>query len=169
MSNALDLARNSYDMMLGYAQKLVADVPDDQMCAQPVPGRVLNHPAFLLGHLTWVHDNRAGALSGQPIGVVASHPEWKELFGMGAKPSSDRAQYPAKAELLKAFEESHAHLGEAAAKATPEALAQPGPEPMRARFPTVGHLMLGLMTAHFATHLGQLSAWRRAMGLPSVF
>jgi hypothetical protein len=168
MSGPLELARCTYDMMLGYGQKLVADVPDDQMCAQPVPGRILNHPAFLLGHLAWVNDSRASALSGQTIGAAAK-PEWKELFGMGAKPSADRARYPSKADLVKAFEEAHAHLGEAAAKATPDALAQPTPEPMRARFPTVGHMLLGLMTAHFATHLGQLSAWRRAMGLPSVF
>ncbi len=168
MADIFELARPTYNMMLGYGQKLVADVPDDQMCAQPIPDRVLNHPAFLLGHLAWAHDSRAAALTGQPAGM-ASDPKWKEIFGMGAKPSADRSLYPSKVELLKAFEESHARLGEAAAKATPDALAQPLPEPMRNRFPTVGNLVLGLMTSHFATHLGQLSAWRRAMGYPSVF
>jgi len=168
MPDIFELARPSYNMMLGYGQKLVADVPDEQMCAEPVPGQVMNHAAFILGHLAWVHDNRAGTLTGQTVGVAAK-PEWKELFGMGAKPSTDRSRYPSKAELVKAFEESHARFGDAAAKATAETLAQPTPEPMRARFPTVGHLVLGLMTSHFATHLGQLSAWRRALGFPSVF
>jgi hypothetical protein len=50
----------------------------------------------------------------------------------------------------------------------PEALARPAPERMRSRFPTVANVLLGLMTSHFASHLGQLSAWRRAVGLPSV-
>lgn len=168
MPDVFELARPSYNMMLMYGQKLVADVPDEKMCAQPVANRVMNHPAFLLGHLAWVNGNRAAALSGQPAGAAAK-PEWKELFGMGATPSTDRAKYPSKAELLQAFEESHARLGEAAAKATPEAFAAPTPEPMRNRFPTVGAMVLGLMTSHFATHLGQLSAWRRAMGFPSVF
>jgi hypothetical protein len=168
MPDALELARPVYNMMLGYGQKLVADVPDDQMCAQPVSGKVMNHPAFILGHLALVNDGRASALSGQTLGVAAKL-EWKEMFGMGAKPSSDRGRYPSKTELLKAFEEAHAHLGEAAAKATAEVLAQPAPEPMRSRFPTIGNMVLGVMTSHFATHLGQLSAWRRAMGLPSVF
>jgi hypothetical protein len=168
MPEIFELARPVYNMMLGYGQKLVADIPDDQMCAQPVEGRVMNHPAFILGHLAWVHDNRAAALNGQPPAGAAT-PEWKELFGMGSKPATERSKYPSKAELVKAFEESHARLGEAAAKATPDALAQPSPEPMRARFPTVGAMVLGLMTSHFATHLGQLSAWRRAMGFPSVF
>jgi len=53
--------------------------------------------------------------------------------------------------------------------ATSEALAQPAPERMRSRFATVGQMIYGLMTAHEATHLGQFSAWRRAIGLPSVF
>jgi hypothetical protein len=168
MPDVFELARPTYNMMLGYGQKLIADIPDEQMCAQPIEGRVMNHPAFILGHLAWANDNRAASLTGQqPAG--AANPQWKELFGMGSKPASDRSKYPSKAELLKAFEDAHARLGEAAAKATPEALAQPTPEPMRARFPTVGALVLGLMTSHFATHLGQLSAWRRAMGYPSVF
>lgn len=168
MADIFELARPTYNMMLGYGQKLVADVPDDQMCAQPIPDRILNHPAFLLGHLAWANDSRASALTGQPSGT-ATNPQWKELFGMGSKPSADRSRYPSKAELVKAFEEAHARLGDAAAKATADALAQATPEPMRNRFPTVGSLVLGLMTSHFATHLGQLSAWRRAMGYPSIF
>ena len=88
---------------------------------------------------------------------------------MGAKPLVDRSKYPAKAELLKALEEAHIRLADAVSKATPEALAEPAPERMRARFPTVGHTILALMTSHEASHLGQLSAWRRALGMPSVF
>ena len=49
----MDLILPAFELNLWYSQKLVADVPDEQMCAQPVAGRVLNHPAFLLGHLAW--------------------------------------------------------------------------------------------------------------------
>jgi hypothetical protein len=164
----IDLVRPVYDFALIYAQKLVADVPDDQMCAQPVAGRMMNHPAFILGHLALVHDGRAGALNGDPAGV-ALLPEWKELFNMGAKPLADRARYPSKAELLKALEAAHGRLAAAVATVPPEKLAEPAPEPMRARFPTMGHMLLGVMTSHYSNHLGQLSAWRRAMGFPSVF
>jgi len=164
----IDLVRPVYDFALGYAQKLVADLADDQMCAQPVAGRMMNHPAFLLGHLALVHDSRAGVLSGDPAGT-ALLPEWKELFSMGAKPLADRSRYPSKAELLKALEAAHGRLAAAVAATAPEKLAEPAPEPMRARFPTLGHMLLGLMTSHYSSHLGQLSAWRRAMGLPSVF
>jgi hypothetical protein len=33
---------------------------------------------------------------------------------------------------------------------------------------TVGHLVGHLLTTHFATHLGQLSAWRRLAGFAPV-
>jgi uncharacterized damage-inducible protein DinB len=161
----LDLALPVFNFNLGYAQKLVADVADDQMCAQPVEGRVMNHAAFTIGHLAWATDLALGMLGQTPAGAA----EWKELFGMGAKPLADRSKYPAKAALLKALEEAHVRLAAAVAKASPEALAQPAPERMRGRFPTMGHTLLALMTSHEASHLGQLSAWRRAMGLPSVF
>lgn len=160
----IELVLPTYNLNLAYAQKLAADVPEDQMCAQPVPGRVMNHPAFLLGHMAWASDSVAGMLDQQP-----THADWKELFGTGAKPLAERSRYPAKADLLKSLEDAHIRMAAALAKATPEALAAPAPERMRSRFPTVGHMALGLMTAHEGTHLGQFSAWRRAMGLPSVF
>ena len=34
---------------------------------------------------------------------------------------------------------------------------------------TVGDLVAHLMTTHLATHLGQLSAWRRLQGKPALF
>jgi hypothetical protein len=161
----LDLLRPTYDFALTYANKLVADIPDDQLAAQPVPGRAMNHAAFLLGHLAWANDNGAALL-----GLPRAHDDaWKDLFGMGARPLPDRARYPDKATLLAALAAAHARLADAVANATPEALAQPAPERMRRMFPTVGHMLAGLMTAHYANHNGQLSAWRRAMGFPSAF
>ncbi len=154
-----------YSFNLLYAQKLAADVPDEKMCAQPIDGKVMNHPAFLLGHLALVSDSAPGMLGQQPTAPAA----WKELFGMGAKVQADRKLYPAKAELLKALEDAHGRFVAALTKATPEELAKPAPERMRARFPTIVHLLHGMMTSHEAVHLGQFSAWRRAMGFPSAF
>ena len=160
----LELATDLYKVNLGYAQKLVADIHDDQLCAQPVAGRVMNHAAFVLGHLAWTSDSVVRLLGVQPTGAA----EWKDLVGMGAKPLSDRSRYPLKAALLKALEDAHGRLLAAVSSAKPEVLAQPAPEQLRSRFPTLGHLLLAMMTMHEATHLGQLSAWRRAQGLPSV-
>jgi len=74
-------------------RKLAADVPDEQMCAQPIAGRVMNHAAFILGHLAWASDNCMLLLGD----TRAFEDKYKELFGMGAKPLSDRSLYPTKA------------------------------------------------------------------------
>ncbi|HZU35634.1 MAG TPA: DinB family protein [Gemmataceae bacterium] len=158
----LELALPIYKLNLTYAQKLVADVPDEQFCAQPVSGRVLNHPAFVLGHLAWVSKRALGYVAqGAPSDV-----EGADLFGMGAVPQADRSRYPSKERLLGDLETAHAALAAAVSKARPEVLQQPAAERIRARFPTVEHLLLHMLTSHEATHLGQLSAWRRALGLP---
>jgi hypothetical protein len=39
---------------------------------------------------------------------------------------------------------------------------------LKGPLPTVGDLLAHLMTTHEAAHLGQLSAWRRLLGLPGV-
>jgi hypothetical protein len=160
-----ELLRPIYDFNLVYAQKLVADIPDERMCVQPVPGQVMNHAAFLLGHLAWTSDTVVGLLGVQPTGAAA----WKDTVGMGATPSDDRSLYPSKADLLEALADAHGRLIAALPNATPELLAQPAPERIRARFRTVGNALAGVMTAHESMHLGQLSAWRRAQGLPAVF
>jgi DinB superfamily len=170
----LDHALHIYGFTLGLAGKLVDDVADDQMCAQPVPGRVMNHGAFLLGHLAWTSDQGIALL--RPISPAAAAVSeaawndagWKELFAMGAKPLTDRSRYPSKAELLSALADGHSRFASVVGQLTPEDLAMPTPERMRTRFPTIGVLLTGLMTSHEASHLGQLSAWRRALGWPSL-
>lgn len=104
------------------------------------------------------------------LGLPRAHDDvWKDLFGTGAKPLPDRAAYPDKQTHLAALADAHARLADAVANATPESLAQPAPERLRRLFPTLGHMIAGLMSAHYASHNGQLSAWRRAMGYPSAF
>jgi hypothetical protein len=160
----MEALRPVYDFNLFYAQRLVADLAEADLCAQPIEGVVMNHPAFLIGHLAWANDNGVSIVGGTP--VLAT---FKELWGMGAKPSEDRSQYPSKADLIKTLEVSHERLAAAVGKYPKRLLKTPAPERMRKMFPTVGHMLLGLMTSHYAVHLGQLSAWRRAMGLPSAF
>jgi hypothetical protein len=50
-----------------------------------------------------------------------------------------------------------------------DGLAQPLPdERYRHIFPTIGHALLHILTAHAAVHVGQVSVWRRAFGLPPL-
>ena len=153
----------TYDRNLAYAHRLVADVPEEKMAVQPAPG--MNHPAWVLGHLVVVGDMVAGLLGQGP-----SAPEsWEPIFGNSSKPSADASAYPTKAELVAALEENSARLAEIVAATPPETFGMPLPkEEYRKHFPTIGDAVMYLLTFHDAVHLGQLSAWRRVQGMPSV-
>ena len=154
-----------YAFLLDYARKLVEGVEDDRFAVEPAPG--MNHPAWILGHLAICTD-----LALKQLGKPARCPEgWMELLGPGSKLQADRSAYPGKAELLNALAEGHEHVAHAASEADPSAMDEPHQVPIRfvrQWIPTVGVLVTHLMTTHEATHLGQLSAWRRAQGMPGV-
>lgn len=148
---------------LGYAQALVADVPDERMCEQPAG--YPNHPAWQIGHIALTCDSVGGMLGVDPALPAA----WKDLFGMGSQPTGDRPAYPSKSELTEALHSSHARLCDALRAADASLLAKPVPDEMlRNLFPTIGAVTISVLTAHQAIHLGQLSAWRKLAGLPSA-
>ena len=48
-------------------------------------------------------------------------------------------------------------------------LAKPLPDVRyRDRFPSIGYAAVHILSGHTALHLGQLTVWRRAMGLANV-
>ncbi len=160
----LELAFPIFDQNLVYSKQLVADLTEAQLVQQPVAGPMMNHPAWIIGHNAHVAYYAATFLGHAMKGPS----EWKELLGGSSKPQAERSLYPTKVDLLSALEDSHSDLKEAIRNAKPEQLAEPMPEKMRGRFPTVANLLMHILTAHEAVHLGQLSAWRRAFGLPAV-
>lgn len=149
---------------LDYARRLTADLNDDQLCAQPTAS-LMNHAAWVLGHLALVADFYA-CLLGRPSELP---PNWHSLFGMNSCPEPDRSRYPSKAELLAALEKAYANVEQAIQAQPPSFWDQPPADPRwQSRFPTNRHMLLAMLINHDATHLGQLSAWRRALGLPKV-
>jgi uncharacterized damage-inducible protein DinB len=151
---------HAYKMNLAFAKRLVGDVPADQMCAQP--HGIVNHPAWSLGHLVVAADH-----VGQALGLSADLPAgWEDKWKPGSTPSPDTGLYPGKDDLLRVMEQQHARVAQALSDADQAALAQPlANEQMRKYFPTVGDFAIFLMTSHEMDHLGQIAAWRRAMGL----
>jgi hypothetical protein len=148
---------------LEYGKKLVAEIVDEKMCVQPAPG--MNHAAWVIGHLTFVADSMIKVWDQSP-----SLPrEWVELFNLASKPTDDRMRYPSKAALVEAYEKAYHRLMEVVKGAPAEAFEREFPNPkLRGMLPTVGVAMVHILTSHHALHLGQLSAWRRAQGLPGV-
>ena len=148
-----------YGMNLKRAGRLVDDLTEEQMVAQP--SGVINHPAWTLGHLGATSDALAGML-----GLPSTFPDaWREACRMGSIPSGEAADYPGKAELLEQLRAQHQRVAEAVAAVDGERLQQPTPPRLRERFPTIGDFATALMTMHEGHHLGQLAAWRRALGL----
>lgn len=146
------------------AERLVHDVADEQMTRMPAAG--VNHPAWVLGHLTVSLTVVSGALG---IDEPLCPADWAEKFALGSKPIEDASAYPPKSELLNAFDNATAKVIDALAQATPDQLSAPNPsEEFRKRAATVGDAAVLLLTFHAAFHLGQLSTWRRVLGLPSA-
>jgi hypothetical protein len=160
----LDSEQKVNQLLMSYCQRLLADIPDERMTEQPLPG--VNHPAWILGHLAFSAD-RACSLLGAAKQLTA---EWVSLFGPGSKPSSSRSAYPSRDELLRAVEQGFERVRQQAATATPEQLAQPSTNPaMKEALPTVREGVTFLLTGHLGVHLGQLSSWRRMIGMPPLF
>ena len=153
-----------YAFNLWYGQALVADLHDEQLAEQPAQG--CNHPAWVLGHLAAIADLGLQLL-GKPLALSA---EWHELFDPGSIPSPERSLYPSKTELVATYEAAHDRLVDAITAGTdPDRLARPNPiSDLRRVLPTLGDLLAHILTTHESTHLGQLSAWRRQLGLPLV-
>ena len=159
----LDHIFRAAEVNVDYAKKLVADLPEDKMCVQPVAG--MNHAAWVLGHLAFVFDSMIRVFGGTP----GMSPEWATLFNLSSKPHTDRAAYPSKAELLEAYEKGFRRLVSAVKEAPKEAFDREFPNPkLRPLLPTVGVAIVHILASHHALHLGQLSAWRRAQGMPGV-
>ena len=150
-----------YGFNLKFAKGLVANLTAEQMCQQP--HGVVNHPAWSLGHLAY-----SKVLLLRVLGHDASLPVgWGEAWaGAGGIPSSDPSGFPSKDELVSTFESLHDRVTTAVKAADAATLATPYPhEGVRKYFPTIGDHVVFLMTSHEMDHLGQLAAWRRAMGL----
>lgn len=154
---------HNWNLSLNYAKRLTADIPDNKMAYQPAPKT--NHAAWVIGHLAC-----SGDFMGSMIGAKAACPkEWESLFGWSSAPTADAKLYPAKATLLKALVDSHALVAEAIKKVPLSDFTKPFPvEDMRGFVPTLGDGIVFMLASHENIHLGQLSAWRRVQGLPSV-
>jgi hypothetical protein len=155
-----------FAFQLGYCQRMLADIDNLELARQAIPGG--NHPAWIVGHLCLAADNGLKML-GQPSRLDES---FGKLFGRGSAPQADRGLYPTKETLVAKLASTHAALAAAVPAASAELLAKPNPLPvpmLQQALPTVGHLLSHLLTTHEAMHLGQLSAWRRAMGREPLF
>ena len=150
-------------MMTSFDQ-LMADIPMDRINERPAGNG--HPPLWVLGHLA-ICAELGHLMLGTPIKTT----EWMPVFGPG---SSDQVENPESydaADLIVKIKEGYAGLCQAAATADPEALAAPNEVDLLQGSPLVsrGDLVSHLLTTHFAFHIAQLSAWRRADGHAHLF
>jgi hypothetical protein len=148
--------------LLTISQRAVSDLGDAHLALEPRPG--LKTAGWLIGHLA-VTGDFGRRLCGRTTAICPK--EWRERFMPGSMPSIERGHYPAIDELREALKNVYADLPDAAESADETLLDKENPYgPTRGRFPTSGLFTGYLLAGHFGYHLGQLSAWRAAIGLP---
>lgn len=148
----------------GYALRMLEDLTPEQFTAQPVPGRIMNHPAWIACHLTLYPPVCTGLLLRRPFTDPIDH-----RYGQRSEVSTNPADYPPGRQIIAEYCAAHDQAQEALHSADPAVFAEPNPiERQREKHPSIGDMIVTLMVKHEMGHLGQLSAWRRAMGLPRV-
>lgn len=154
---------HSFAYCLDYLREQVDDVDEADMVAQP--NGIMNHPAWVVGHIT-----HACQMLGGVIGLPEWLPnDWAARYGTGSVPAADAGLYETKSAALAMLGDAQSRVTRAVEKLDDARLDEPFPdESYLDVFPTVRHALTQVLVGHTANHVGQLSVWRRAMGLPPM-
>lgn len=155
-----------------YAKRLLVGIPADRFARFAAPSNQVvesNHPAFILGHLS-LYPLNVVKLLGLDTAPVQPTDRFSVLFSKDAKCKDDAHGiiYPSMQEVSKVFFDSY-ELALAAMRDAPDlqlAAENPVDTPLKQVCPTLGSMLAFYLTGHVATHLGQLSTWRRMEGMP---
>jgi hypothetical protein len=166
MSYALQGLVFCFKKNMDYGAKLVADLSEAQMVSQPSGTLTApaNHPAWVLSHLNVYLPIMECLVRGESFPDPKTH-----RFGMTSKPEGDASIYASKAELMAEFIQGHQRVIDLLDNSDDSILSLPNSlERWKTTMPVVGLVLPYLMLNHENCHLGQVSAWRRLSGLPSV-
>lgn len=161
--------------MLGYAEGLLKDVKPETFARKPV-GKAgvidTNHPAFVYGHLAIYPERIAQLAAIDNLGWQAPA-GWADIFGAGkvCQDDPDGSIYPKMQEITGAFFDGYRTVIARVSELSDEHLAaHHGIESdFGKKFRSRAAIVNFMLGAHTFMHIGQISAWRRCMGLGPVF
>ena len=156
----------------GLAEKMLKDIRPEQFAILASPGGVQvesNHPAFVYAHLG-LYPARVLTFMGQDVSKLQA-PAGLELCKAGepCKHDPEGTIYPKMSVIVDHFFKSHDLVMNLLPGIDDSVFSQDmQDERARQYFPKVGMGVTFMMTSHIMNHLGQVSAWRRMMGLPGA-
>lgn len=157
VARAIELFKWAHDM----TGKLCAGFSEHQMHAQPSPTD--NHLIWQIGHLATGYGWFASLLDGKSPAIGEPY---DKLFGFGSKPTDSPAAYPSHADVRRVHDEQFNRFVKAAARLTDaEGLT---PAINSNGFAKNKLDVIYKCVWHEGWHHGQISALRRAFGLPGV-
>ena len=122
------------------------------MVAQP--NGIVNHPAWVIGHLTFVCQMLGGA-NRLPAWLPK---DWAERFGSGSRPIADAGLYEPKDRVLAILRDAEVRITRAIAELNNVQLDAVFPDKSYLEvFPTIRHALTQVLVGHTANHVGQLS------------
>lgn len=158
---------------VGLGEMLAKDIAADQFArfltndGKPI---VANHPAYAIGHLAIYPAKIAGFL-GADTAKFGQMEKWVPVLeqNIDCHDDADGSIYPNKDAIMEAFTAGYNGILDILATTDESVFAQENPmEGARDRFPTIGVMTSFMLTSHIMFHLGQVSTWRRCMGLGPV-
>jgi uncharacterized damage-inducible protein DinB len=138
-------------------QMLPAFASPQDWTQQIFPGA--NHALWIVGHLALVDNNVLGRFFSKSL----DKPAYSEKFGRGSKPSPNAADYPSPEDVLALFRERRSALVNSIEGFPTADFEKPVPPGLPPFVQNVGQ-MFAFVAVHEATHTGQLSMCRRALG-----
>lgn len=161
-----------HNYVVVYSEGLLKGVTPEMFRSKP-KGIDTNSAAFNFGHLA-IYPERIFDLIGRSE-LAKPDQRFVDLFTAG-KPGLDDPDgkiYPTMNEIMERFFSRYKAAVQAVLEVSDESVwDKPNPsanENFRKMMPTVGGLVAFLLDGHCQSHLGQVSTWRRCMGLPSAF
>jgi len=130
-----------------------------------------NHPVFVYGHLSIYPQMVLGLLGGDPSPAAVPE-QYTELFshGVECKDDADGSVYPPLDEVIGHFNAGYEALRSFVSDADDSLFVKDieGSDGFKDAFGTNGVMASFMLHDHVMFHLGQVSTWRRAMGLASA-